>query len=259
MPPLLKFKRHGRREGRKGEGSRNETHRRGSESGLSLEQHLPSAHSAGPGADGSEEPSSKRGSAGLPGRRPQQGAGPRRPSPTPGDGPGPRAPPAAPAQSEGIFAASRSAAARAPPPRATQRGPRGSRRHRPAVSHRKPGWDPPPLGRGFGLGSRSPRPTDTEPPGRETTLEFSASHRPRGVSRPGGSRKTPIKVSPRLSHPRRSPRLCGAPSPELTSPQRRGKAEEEAKRRRRPERRSRRRPAASMALRPLLHCWTSQG
>ena len=43
---------HGRREGRKGEGSRNETFRRGSESGLSLAQHLPSAHSAGPGADG---------------------------------------------------------------------------------------------------------------------------------------------------------------------------------------------------------------
>jgi len=76
---------HGRREGRKGEGSRNETFRRGSESGLSLAQHLPSAHSAGPGADGSdedgsEEPSSKRGSAGLLGGQPQQGARPRRPS-----------------------------------------------------------------------------------------------------------------------------------------------------------------------------------
>lgn len=182
---------HGRREGRKGEGSRNETFRRGSESGLSLAQHLPSAHSAGPGADGSdedgcEEPSSKRGSAGLLGGQPQQGARPRRPSPTPGGGPGPRAPPAAPAQHEGIFAASHPAAALTPPPRATPRGSRGSGQHRPAVSRRKPGWDPAPPGRG--LGPRSARPADTEPPGRAATLEFSASRRPRAVSRPCGSR-----------------------------------------------------------------------
>lgn len=50
---------HGRREGGKGEGSRNETFRRGSESGLSRAQHLPSAHSAGPGADGSDETAAK--------------------------------------------------------------------------------------------------------------------------------------------------------------------------------------------------------